>query len=129
MRLSLCALLLAAFAGAVSGAHGDIIFSNVSISGLLATGASYETGPVDIDFILPDAIVGDSVDPRREGDLLISYEAESTDPEVVKDTLAALSFSGVSGDLTLDENHNPVKSAVVLQVADGEIGFKETVSP
>jgi len=55
--------------------------------------------------------------------------AESTDPEVVKDALAALAFSGVSGDLTLDENHNPVKSAVILQVKDGEVTYKETVSP
>jgi len=55
--------------------------------------------------------------------------AESTDPEVVKDALAALAFSGVSGDLTLDENHNPVKSAVILQVKDGEVTYKETVNP
>lgn len=104
MRLSLCALLLTAFAGAVSGAHGDIIFSNVSISGSLATGASYETGPVDIDFILPDAIVGDPVDPRREGDLVISYEAESTDP-LTQDrlTLELLGALAGSGTISLTE--------------------------
>ena len=112
MRLSLCGLLLAAFAGAVSGAHGDIIFSNVSISGSLATGASYETGPVDIDFILPDAIVGDPVDPRREGDLLISYEAESTDPltqdQLTLELLGALAGSGtISLTETVEDLINP----------------------
>jgi len=56
-------------------------------------------------------------------------DAESTDPEVVKGALEAIEFSGVSGQITLDENHNPVKSAVILQVKDGEVSFKETVSP
>lgn len=56
-------------------------------------------------------------------------QADSTDPAVVKDALAAIKFSGVSGDITLDENHNPVKSAVILQVKDGEISYKETVNP
>jgi len=98
MRSSVYAVLFAAFAGVVSGARGEIIFSNVSISGSLATGASYQTGPNDIDFILPDAIVGDPVDLRREGDLVISYEAESADPmtqdQLTLELLGALSGSG-----------------------------------
>jgi hypothetical protein len=104
MRLSLHALLFAAFAGAASGAHGDIIFSNVSIGGSLATGASYETGLTDIDFTLPDAIVGDPVHPRREGDLVISYEAESTDP-LTQDrlTLEVLGALAGSGTISLTE--------------------------
>jgi branched-chain amino acid transport system substrate-binding protein len=56
-------------------------------------------------------------------------EAGTNDPEVVKGALEAIEFSGVSGQITLDVNHNPVKSAVILQVKDGEIGYKETVSP
>ncbi len=112
MRLPLCALLLTAFAGAVSGAHGDIIFSNVSISGSLATGASYETGANDIDFILPDAIVGDPTDPRREGDLVISYEAESFDPltqdQLTLELLGALAGSGtISLTETVEDLINP----------------------
>ena len=55
--------------------------------------------------------------------------AESTDPAVVKDALAAIEFDGVSGHITLDANHNPIKSAVILQVKDGAVSYKETVSP
>jgi branched-chain amino acid transport system substrate-binding protein len=55
--------------------------------------------------------------------------ANSTDPSVVKDAMAAIEFSGVSGTITYDENHNPVKSAVILSVKDGVVGFEATVAP
>jgi hypothetical protein len=104
MRLSLCALLLVVLAGAVDDAYGEIIFSEVSITGSLATGADYQTGPNDIDFILPDAIVGDPTDPRREGDLIISFEAESADP-LTQDqlTLSVLGALAGSGTISLTE--------------------------
>ena len=56
-------------------------------------------------------------------------EAGNNDPEVVKDALAAINFNGVSGNITYDENHNPIKSAVILQVKDGKVSYKETVNP
>jgi branched-chain amino acid transport system substrate-binding protein len=56
-------------------------------------------------------------------------EAKSTDPAVVKDTLAKISFNGVSGKITYDALHNPIKSAAILAVKDGKITFKETVAP
>jgi branched-chain amino acid transport system substrate-binding protein len=56
--------------------------------------------------------------------------ANSTDPDKVKDALASLKdFDGVSGKMSLDAQHNPVKSAVVLQVKDGQISFVESVAP
>ncbi len=51
------------------------------------------------------------------------------DPDKVKDALAAISWEGVSGTITYDEHHNPIKAAVILQVKDGEIVFVSTVAP
>ena len=56
--------------------------------------------------------------------------ANSTDPDKVKDALASLKdFVGVSGTMTIDAEHNPIKSAVVLQVKDGKVSFVESVAP
>jgi len=56
-------------------------------------------------------------------------QAKSTDPAVVKDTLAKITYSGVSGKISYDPKHNPIKSAVILAIKDGKITFKETVAP
>ncbi len=56
--------------------------------------------------------------------------ANSADPDKVKDALASLKdFNGVSGTMTVDAEHNPIKSAVVLQVKDGTVSFVESVAP
>jgi branched-chain amino acid transport system substrate-binding protein len=56
--------------------------------------------------------------------------ANSADPDKVKDALASLKdFNGVSGTMTIDAEHNPIKSAVVLQVKDGKVSFVENVAP
>ena len=56
--------------------------------------------------------------------------ADSDDPAKVKDVLAALKgFEGVSGKISFDPSHNPVKSAVVLRVKDGAVRYVETVNP
>lgn len=48
--------------------------------------------------------------------------AESTDPEAINQALAATeAFEGVTGEFAIDENHNPVKPAVVIEMQDGEI--------
>jgi branched-chain amino acid transport system substrate-binding protein len=56
--------------------------------------------------------------------------SNSVDPDKVKDALASLKdFDGVSGKMSIDAQHNPVKSAVVLQVKDGKVSFVENVAP
>jgi branched-chain amino acid transport system substrate-binding protein len=56
--------------------------------------------------------------------------SNSADPDKVKDALASLKdFVGVSGTMTIDAQHNPVKSAVVLQVKDGKAQYVATVFP
>jgi branched-chain amino acid transport system substrate-binding protein len=56
-------------------------------------------------------------------------EANSTDPAVVKDTLAKIKFNGVSGQITYDALHNPVKAAAILAIKDGKVTYKDTVAP
>ncbi len=56
--------------------------------------------------------------------------AGTTDGPKLRDALAATkNFKGVTGDITLDEQRNPTKSAVVLQVKDGKFVFVETIAP
>ena len=38
-------------------------------------------------------------------------------------------WEGVSGKITFDKNHNPIKAAVVLQVKDGKVVYVATVAP
>ncbi len=71
---------LVALAGAAASANAAITFSNFSASGTLAAPAPVvTTGSEDIDvaFNFPAATVGDPVTPRL-GDVLITYDAEST---------------------------------------------------
>jgi branched-chain amino acid transport system substrate-binding protein len=35
----------------------------------------------------------------------------------------------VSGKITFDANHNPVKSATILSVKDGKVVFNSVVNP
>lgn len=56
--------------------------------------------------------------------------AGTTEGPKLRDALAATkNFKGVTGDITLDEQRNPTKSAVVLQVKDGKFVFVETIAP
>lgn len=56
--------------------------------------------------------------------------AGSTEPAAIKDALAATTdLSLVTGIVTIDENHNPVKSATVLEYVDGKQVFKTKVNP
>jgi branched-chain amino acid transport system substrate-binding protein len=56
--------------------------------------------------------------------------AGSDDPQAIRDSLATTKgFAGITGLITLNENRDAVKSAVVLEVKDGKFAFKETVDP
>lgn len=77
---------------------------------------------------VPDALATLAYDAAN---LMIAAieKAGSADPAVVKDALAGISWEGVSGTITYDEFHNPIKSAVILQVKDGEIVYVASVAP
>ena len=56
--------------------------------------------------------------------------ANSTEPAKIKDALEQTKNLQVStGVITIDGNHNPVKSAVVIEMKDGKQTFKEKVNP
>jgi len=53
--------------------------------------------------------------------------ADSTDK--VKAALEGISFNAVSGKITYDAQHNPVKGAVILKVKGGKVAFDSFVAP
>jgi branched-chain amino acid transport system substrate-binding protein len=56
--------------------------------------------------------------------------AGTTEPAAVRDALAQTSnFPAVTGNITIDEDRNAVKSAVILRIVDGELEFVETITP
>lgn len=56
--------------------------------------------------------------------------ANSVEPVKIKDALAQTkNLQVTTGIVSLDANHNPVKSAVVIEMKDGKQTFKEKVNP
>jgi branched-chain amino acid transport system substrate-binding protein len=56
--------------------------------------------------------------------------AGSFDPDAIRDAMAATDgFQGASGLISLDENGDAVKTAVILTVENGEFKFLATVAP
>lgn len=56
-------------------------------------------------------------------------EADSLDPAVISEKLSAINFTGITGTITFDEKHNPVKSAVVIEMVDGVYSNAIRVNP
>ena len=77
---------------------------------------------------VPDALAALAYDATN---LLLQgiKEAGADDTAKVKDAMAKLSFNAVSGKITFDANHNPVKSATILAVKDGKVLFNSVVNP
>lgn len=55
--------------------------------------------------------------------------ANSTDGKAIRDAMQGLTFTGVSGTVTFDENRNPIKSAVVIGIEGGKQVYNKTVNP
>jgi branched-chain amino acid transport system substrate-binding protein len=56
-------------------------------------------------------------------------EAGADDTKKVSATLAKIKFNGVSGKITFDASHNPVKSATILAVKPDGVKFEAVVNP
>ncbi len=56
-------------------------------------------------------------------------DAGTTDTAKVKDTLEKITYKGVSGTITFDANHNPIKSAALLAVKPDGVKFETIVNP
>jgi len=77
---------------------------------------------------VPDALATLGYDAAN---LLIAAieKAGADDPTKVAEALAGLTWEGVSGKVTFDASHNPIKAAAVIGVANGEKKFVESVAP
>lgn len=83
--------------------------------------AKYNSMPDAMSFLAYDAgmILFDAM--KRAG---------TTDPEKVKNELAKTKdYSGVTGKISINEQRNAIKPAVILEIKGGEFKYKETVNP
>jgi branched-chain amino acid transport system substrate-binding protein len=56
--------------------------------------------------------------------------ADSTDPVKIRDAIAVTKgFAGAAGVVNLDQNGDPIKSAVIKEVKNGKFVYKTTVAP
>ncbi len=56
-------------------------------------------------------------------------EAGADNTDQVKTALEGIKFQGVSGTITFDKSHNPIKAAVVLAVTATGVKYNSTVNP
>lgn len=77
---------------------------------------------------VPDALATLAYDATN---LLIQgiADAGADDTSKVKPALEKITFKGVSGTITFDAQHNPVKSATILAVTGGKVVFNSVVNP
>lgn len=77
----------------------------------------------------PDALAAMGYDAARV--LAEAMErAPTLESKDLRDAIAATKdFSGVTGNITIDENRNAVKAAVVLKVTDDGFKYQSTVNP
>lgn len=55
-------------------------------------------------------------------------DAKSTDYEAVSEALSAVENAGVTGNLVFGENNNPIKSATIITITNGEYKYHDIVS-
>lgn len=56
--------------------------------------------------------------------------ANSTDSQAITDALSAIKdFEGVTGKMTIDEKHNPIKAGVIIEFKDGQQVMKTRIQP
>jgi len=77
---------------------------------------------------VPDALAALAYDATN---LLLQAikEAGTDDTTKVSAAMAKITHIGVSGKITFDANHNPVKSATILKVTDKKVEFNSVVNP
>jgi branched-chain amino acid transport system substrate-binding protein len=78
---------------------------------------------------VPDALAALAYDATNL--LLEGMKAAGTNTDTTKiaDALRNITFNGVSGKITYDDQHNPVKSATILAVTEDGIKFNSVVNP
>ena len=97
-----------------------------------------DTRPIVQDFVknygakyngtVPDALATLAYDATNL--MLAAIEKAGVDDSTaVAKAMEGLKYDAVSGTITFDPQHNPIKSAVIIQVKDGKKTWVATVSP
>ena len=76
----------------------------------------------------PDALAALAYDATNLMLQAIS-DVGADDPVKVREAVAGITFKGVSGTITYDAQHNPVKSATILSVTADGVKFETVVDP
>lgn len=76
----------------------------------------------------PDTVATMSYDATN---LLLTaiQQTGNTDPYQVAATLETLTFDAVSGQMTFDEVHNPIKSVLLVRALNGQLGYVDRLTP
>ena len=79
--------------------------------------------------VSPDSLAALGYDAAMVGiDAMMA--AKDATPAALRDAIAATKdHAGIAGTITLDANRNPVKPAVVLQVAENKVKYLTTINP
>ena len=59
----------------------------------------------------------------------IEQAGENATRADIRNAVAGMSFSGVTGAFMLDKHGSPKKSVIVLEMSDGEPTYKDTIQP
>ena len=78
---------------------------------------------------VPDALAALAYDATNILLQAIQESGSTTDTDKVKVAMEKISFNGVSGKITFDAQHNPIKSAPILAVKNGKISVETVVNP
>ena len=78
---------------------------------------------------VPDALAALAYDATNILLQAIQESGSTTDTAKVKVAMEKISFNGVSGKITFDAQHNPIKSAPILAVKGGKITVETVVNP
>ncbi len=84
---------------------GALIVSNVQVSGSLSAGVSTMVGTDTIDIVFGGggATVGDSTDPTRGGNLIITFDVDSTSGNLTQDIASITGSVSGSGFVIFNE--------------------------
>ncbi len=77
----------------------------------------------------PDALATLAYDAANILFTAIKDAGTADDTDKVKAAMEKIQLDAVSGKVTYDSSHNPIKAAVVLEVKGGKDVYKETVQP
>ncbi|MGO8692441.1 MAG: ABC transporter substrate-binding protein [Rectinemataceae bacterium] len=132
------------FKGPLMGGDGWDSPDLVKIGGSAVEGCYFtnhyskdDTRPVVQDFIkryqakfneTPDALAVLAYDAMNLT-LNAIKTAGKTDGPAIRDALAASDFNAVTGEIKFDADRNPIKSAVIIEIKNGQQTFVTTVNP